>query len=261
VNKGDASLFGTLLAQGGEFAFVVFGIARAQKALPGEWEGLLTLTVALSMACTPLLLLAVDKLRMLANQTNARADDEIENEDAPVIIAGFGRFGQIVGRLLFASGIRATVLDHDPDQIDMLRRFGFRIFYGDATRLDLLHAAGAGKARVLVNAIDDVDDSLELTDMVRGVEVVERETFESALLLGRRTLEQLSVPPYEAKERVDRFRRHNIKQLDLLSSQFLDEAQRMSAAKAAREELERQFERDRAALDRDHHVGWQADGE
>ena len=84
-----------------------------------------------------------------------------------MIIAGFGRFGQIVGRLLFANGMRAIVLDHDPDQVDLLRKFGYKVFYGDATRLDLLRAAGAGQACLLVNAIDDVADSLALIDRVR----------------------------------------------------------------------------------------------
>src|SRR5262249_12827187 len=142
-------------------------------------------------------------------------------------------FGQIVGRLLFASGLKATVLDYDPDQITMLRRFGFRVFYGDATRLDLLHAAGAEQAKVVVNAIDDVASNLRLVDPVRqhfphativararnvahyyelrnrGVTLIDRETFEAALTAGRRTLEVLGVHAYEARERADRFRRHN----------------------------------------------------
>jgi hypothetical protein len=131
--------------------------------------------------------------------------DLLDARDAAVVIAGFGRFGQIVGRLLLASGIRATVLDHDPDNIDLLRRLGFRVFYGDGTRLDLLTAAGAGEARVLINAIDDMAGSLKLVDVAqqyfpelplvarardvthwrelreRGVIAIERETFESAL--------------------------------------------------------------------------------
>jgi glutathione-regulated potassium-efflux system ancillary protein KefC len=172
--------------------------------------------------------------------------------------------------------VKATVLDHDPDQVDLLRRFGFRVYYGDATRLDLLHAAGAAKARLLINAIDDVEDSLELVELARehfpklrilararnvthygslkrlNVEVIERETFEASLALGRRALERLAVSPYEAKERVDAFRRHNIRMLDSLVPHFNDENKRMSLAKAGREELERQFERDRAALDHHH---------
>jgi glutathione-regulated potassium-efflux system ancillary protein KefC len=283
VARPERALFAVLLAQGGEFAFVVFGVARQTGAFSADWEPLLTLIVALSMALTPLLLLAVDALSAAQSRANARADDEIDDNDAQVIIAGFGRMGQIIGRLLLASGMRATVLDHDPDQVDLLRRFGFRVYYGDATRLDLLHAAGAAKATLLVNTIDDVEDSLELIDLVRqhfprlkiiararnvthygelkrrGVEVIERETFEAALMLGRRALEQLAVAPYEAKERVDAFRRHNVRLLDSLIPHFNDENKRMSLAKAGREELERQFEQERAALERPVPHAWHAE--
>jgi glutathione-regulated potassium-efflux system ancillary protein KefC len=255
-------------------------VARQAGSLDASWEPLLTLIVALSMALTPLLLIAVDRFNARFAKREQRAEDEIDDHDAQVIIAGFGRIGQIVGRLLLASGLRATVLDHDPDQVDSLRRFGFRVYYGDATRLDLLHTAGADKALLLVNAIDDIEDNLELTDLVRehfpklrivararnvthyselkrrGVELVERETFEAALLIGRRALETLNVAPYEAKERVDAFRRHNIKLLDSLVPHFADENKRMSLAKAGREELERQFEQERAALARPVSHAW-----
>jgi glutathione-regulated potassium-efflux system ancillary protein KefC len=177
------------------------------------------------------------------------------------------------------------VLDHDPDQIELLRRFGFRIFYGDATRVDLLEAAGAGEAKLLINAIDDQEESLELVDVVRekfpnlpviararnvthffelherGVQVIERETFEAALSIGRKALEQLGRRPYEARELSDRFKRHNIKMLEQLSLHYHDEAKRLSMAKAGREELEAQFERDRAALRQslEEAKGWQLD--
>ena len=162
-------LFAALLAQAGEFAFVVFGVARSARVLPGDWDALLTAAVALSMAATPLLLLAHDAAAGAAGRAE-RAADSIDDDTAPVIVAGAGRYGQIIARLLFAQGIKVTVLDHDPDQIELLRKFGFKVFYGDATRLDLLHAAGAAKARLLVVAIDDVEDSLHLVD--RGAQRV-----------------------------------------------------------------------------------------
>jgi glutathione-regulated potassium-efflux system ancillary protein KefC len=281
VGKRERWLFGALLAQGGEFAFVVFGVARASHALPGAWDGLLTLTVALSMALTPLLLIVRDRVSARHLDEDKKAADAIDPDDAQVIVAGFGRFGQVVGRLLFASGVRATVLDHDPDQIEMLRRFGFRVFYGDATRLDLLEAAGAARATLLVNAIDDIGDSLALVDLVRehfpkleivararnvthyfelrarGVSIVERETFESAMLTGRRVLERLGASPYEARERADTFRRHNVRSLEALLPHLKDESRRLSMAKAARTELEKQFERDRAELEQGATRGWQ----
>jgi glutathione-regulated potassium-efflux system ancillary protein KefC len=271
-------LFAALLAQGGEFAFVVFGVAGQSRLLPGQWDAILTLVVALSMGLTPIALLVVDKLEARGSKKKARPADAIEHEGAPVIIAGFGRFGQIVGRLLFASGLRATVLDHDPDQIDMLRKFEFRVFYGDATRLDLLQAAGAAQAKLLVVAIDDPAASTRLVEIARqefpnlavvararnvshwvelrshGIQDVERETFESALRSGRRALEHLGVAPYEARERADLFRRQNVRTLEDMLPHFGDETRRLSAAKAGREQLERQFARDKAALERSSHA-------
>jgi len=126
VPRGRHLLFAGLLCQGSEFAFVVFGVAGQVRVLPDEWGKLLTLVVALSMVATPLIVLAADAMCRWMGTRDERPDDAIEGEDAPVILAGFGRFGQIVGRLLFASGLRATVLDHDPDNIEILRRLGFR---------------------------------------------------------------------------------------------------------------------------------------
>lgn len=276
------AMFAAVMAQGGEFAFVVFGVARAARILPGDWDKLLTLTVALSMALTPLLVMGAAALERRAGAKSARPDDAVEDEDAPVILAGFGRFGQIVGRLLFASGLRATVLDHDPDGIDILRRFGFRIFYGDATRLDLLEAAGAARAKVLVNTIDDVETSLRLVDLVRhhfphlkivsrarnithwfalrdrGVELVEREMFEGALVAGRRALEVLGVGAHEAFERAAKFRRHNVASLESMRALGGDADMRRAAARAARDQLEQQFERDRVELDEAAGGHWHA---
>lgn len=277
-------LFSVLLAQGGEFAFVVFGVARTARVLPGEWDALLTLTVALSMALTPALFFIHD--RWLSPPPAAKpVHDTMPEEQAPVIIAGFGRFGQIVGRLLFASGIKATVLDHDPDQIETLRRFDFKIYYGDATRLDLLEAAGAARARLLVVAIDDPTMSLHLVDAVRehypelaivararnvghfqelrrrGVQVVERETFESAVALGRSALELLGVRPYEARERADAFRRHNLKMLDDILPHWDDIAQRTNLARSAREQLERQMQQERDGLTHEETRGWHSEGD
>jgi len=263
-------LFAALLAQAGEFAFVVFGVARQARLLPGEWDALLTATVALSMALTPLMVVAHDRLAARRAATDREAD-AIEDDSAPVIIAGFGRYGQIVGRMLFAQGITATVLDHDPEQIDALRRFGFRVFYGDATRLDLLQAAGAAKARLLVVAVDDIDESLVLVDRVReefpdlkivararnvrhwlelaerGVQAIERETFESALRTGRQALEALGMEPYEAREIADVFRRHNLGQLAAVLPHFRDEAKAVAIARSGRAELEESLRRDREA--------------
>jgi len=283
VPPGQRATFAALLSQGGEFAFVVFGVAGAVRVMPGDWGETLTLVVALSMLLTQLVLLGADAMVRRLGAAEREAD-QIDAEDAPVIIAGFGRFGQIVGRLLFASGLRATVLDHDPDNIELLRRLGFRVFYGDATRQDLLESAGAARARVLVNAIDDVGANTTLVEVARRhfphlmivararnvghwhdlkllqVEVIERESFESAVLAGRRALEALGVRPYEARERADRFRRHNLAMLEALHPQWADEERRTAVARAARDELEQQFQRDVDALERgDGDGGWAAE--
>lgn len=267
-------LFAVLLSQGGEFAFVVLAAAKTSAVIPPEWNALLTIAVALSMATTPLLLIVHD--RWVCRAAAAQREADAIDQSGEVIIAGFGRFGQIIGRLLIANGIRPVVLDQDPDQIEMLRRFGYQVFYGDATRLDLLEAAGAARARLLVNAIDDVDANLALTDLVResfpnirilsrarnvshyvalrtrNVEVVERETFEAALRLGRHALESLGMDRYRARELADQFRRHNVATMDALIPHFNDEAKLLSASKAGRQELEEQFEKDRQAFDEEH---------
>ena len=282
VSPGQRWLLAALLAQGGEFAFVVFGVARSARLLPGDWDARLTLAVALSMALTPVLLLLHDRWLRSQASTDEREPDAIVDNDAQVIIAGFGRFGQIVGRLLFASGIKAIVLDHDPDRIESLRAFGFEVHYGDATRLDLLHAAGADRARLLVLAIDDPDTSVQLVEAVqehfpklmivarardvshwqrlrsRGLSIVERETFESAIRVGRRALEVLGVRPYEARERADLFRAHNIQTLEDILPRWEDQAERTHIARSAREQLEQQMKEDRADLERHSGRGWSA---
>jgi glutathione-regulated potassium-efflux system ancillary protein KefC len=279
VPRAERWRFAALLAQAGEFAFVLFAVARSARVLPEAWDALLNAAVAVSMALTPLLLLGCDR-RDARGARAEREPDRIDDDSAPVIIAGFGRYGQIVGRLLFTQGVKATVLDHDPDAIESLRRFGYKVFYGDATRLDLLRAAGADKARLLVVAIDDVDESLALVDRVRsefpglriiararnvrhwfelverGVEKIERETFESALRSGRQVLEALGADPYEARQVADRFRRANLATLMAMQPHFRDEGKMVAIAKSGREELEENLRRDREARAHGDQADW-----
>ncbi|MDS4028190.1 MAG: glutathione-regulated potassium-efflux system protein KefC [Candidatus Contendobacter sp.] len=280
VSAAQRWLLAALLAPGGEFAFVVLGLTAQAGMIPREQAALLTLSVALSMAATPFLLLAHERW-VAPRHAQARPEpDAIPNSQSPVIIAGFGRFGQIVGRLLFANGITATVLDHDPDQIALLRRFGFQVFYGDATRLDLLEAAGIAKARLLVVALDDVDANLRLVDVAREhyphltvvararnvshlfglkarkVEHIERETFDSALRAGRRVLRELGFGAHEARLAADTFRRHDLAALDAMYPHYQDEIQLISLAQTARDELTDLFERDRGVRERERSGGW-----
>jgi glutathione-regulated potassium-efflux system ancillary protein KefC len=264
--------FAGLLAQGSEFAFVVFAVASQALVIPAHWSSMLVLMVALSMALTPLAVAAGERISRIIHRPAPLPPDEIEPEGACVIIAGFGRVGQIAGRLLLASGVKLTVLDNDPDLIETLRRFGFRVFYGDATRLDLLQAANAGKARLLINAIDDMEANLKLTELVRqyfpqlkiiararnlthvyelrnrGIEHIERETFESALLMGQRALEQMGVDSQTAERARDKFREHNLATLDAIYPHYQDESATISITQAARDELARSFEQDRLRM-------------
>lgn len=277
VGKDQRWLFAFLISQGGEFAFVVLAAAAMAQVIPEDMGKAMVLSVAISMALTPFILIAFERL---TRTTKPVGEADTIDEDNPVIIAGFGRVGQIIGRFLFASGIKATVLDHDPDQIELLKRFGFKIFYGDATRLDLLEAAGAARAKVLVVAIDDVESSVALVEKVRlhfpklriiararnvghytqlrklGVELVERETFESSVKLGREALVALGCPPFEARERADRFRKNNVGMLESLLPIWEDEAQRRQLAIQSRKELEEQFELERQALTSRGINGW-----
>jgi glutathione-regulated potassium-efflux system ancillary protein KefC len=281
IARGQWLLFALLISQGGEFAFVVFGVAGGAGLLPARTEALLVLVVALSMVATPLLLLAYDRLvapRLV--RLTRRPDDVIAPQDNPVLIAGFGRFGQIIGRLLYAQGIGVTVLDHDPDQIEFLRQYDFKVFYGDATRMDLLESAGAERARILVVAIDGMEDSLALIDSVRarfphleiyararhvshvyqlkdrGVNLFERELFEGSLMLGRRVLEGLGYDPTHARSLALRFRRHNIAAIDRFYPHYTDQKKLVSLARQARDELEEMFRQDRDQRRRKEEEDW-----
>lgn len=272
--------FAVLLGQGSEFAFVVFGAAQMANVLEPEWAKSLTLAVALSMAATPILLVILNRLEQSSTE-EAREADEIDEEQPRVIIAGFGRFGQITGRLLLSSGVKMVVLDHDPDHIETLRKFGMKVFYGDAMRMDLLESAGAAKAEVLINAIDDPQTNLQLTEMVKehfphlqiiarardvdhyirlrqaGVEKPERETFEGALKTGRLALESLGLGPYEARERADVFRRFNIQMVEEMAMVENDTKARAAVYKRTSAMLSEIITEDREHLSLIQRHGWQ----
>jgi glutathione-regulated potassium-efflux system ancillary protein KefC len=269
----DRPVFTLLLAQGGEFAFVVFGVASGAKIFSNETASLLIGAVALSMLLSPLVLVALDKfvLPRFANCNTKKLDPISEPQDAPVVIAGFGRYGQIIGRLLMANGIRVTILDHDADRIESARNFGYRVFYGDATRLELLRIAGAEGAKVLVVAVDGKEDCTAIVDLAkthfpnaqlvvrvrdlvhaydmldRGVSAFDRELFAASLLSGRRVLDALAVPTAQANDWVEKFTTHNYELLEKMHSVRGDEKQMIATAKKARAELEAQMAQDRAS--------------
>jgi len=267
----ERPVFTLLLAQGGEFAFVVFQAAGGANVLPAQTASLLVGAVAVSMLVSPLLLVAIDKwlLPRYAHCGVPVLEEISEQQDAPILIAGFGRYGQIVSRVLLAQGQSCTVLDHDAEMIEAARKFGYRVFYGDATRLDLLRTAGAAHAKVLVVAVDDVAQSLEIVDLARehfpqleivarardvthwnqlrdrAVMLVQRELFESSLLSARSVLELLGQAPDAAQTTIQRFRQHNLELFEQLHPHYKDSAKMISVVKQGRRQLEEQMARER----------------
>jgi glutathione-regulated potassium-efflux system ancillary protein KefC len=230
---GETPLFILLLAQGGEVAFVLLTLGVQQQVLPLETAQAVTLAVALSMLSTPFLLILHDRVILPRLKIDAPAKAEDTPEEGKVIVAGLGRIGQVVARILHGAGHEPTILDDDPDHVEQSRRFGFRVFYGDATRLDLLEAAGAARADFLIIALDDpaaisllartavkhfpnlriiarardMRHMFELRDI--GVELIERETFESALELSRAALSAITGDAERSKRAVKAFARHD----------------------------------------------------
>ncbi|PKO43976.1 MAG: glutathione-regulated potassium-efflux system protein KefC [Betaproteobacteria bacterium HGW-Betaproteobacteria-3] len=267
----ERPVFTLLLAQGGEFAFVVFQAASGAHVFSGETASLLIGAVALSMLLSPLLLVALDRWVLPRYRRDGRPvlAEISEQQDAPVVLAGFGRYGQIIGRLLLAEGVTATVLDHDAEMVEAARKFGYTVFYGDATRLDLLRIAGAAQAKILVVAVDDIDQSLAIVDLARehfshlqivarardvthwnalrerGVMRVQRELFESSLLSARTVLELLGRPADAALHSADRFRQHNLALFEAMYPHHQDRAKVIAAVKQGRQQLEAQMARER----------------
>ena len=274
----ERPVFALLLAQGGEFAFVVFQAAAGARVLPPDTASLLIGAVALSMLLSPLLLVLLDRalLRRHARLKTKPADDTGASPDrldapqqAPVIIAGFGRYGQIVARVLLLQGIPTTVLDHSVAMLEVAHTFGYRVFYGDATRLALLRLAGAGQARVLVLAVDEPEQSLQIARLARthfpnlqvvarardlthwhqlrdlGVQRVQRELFESSLHSAHTVLELMGLTAADAGALTQRFRTHNIALANRMYPHHNDRAKLLAVAREGRLQLAEQMARER----------------
>jgi glutathione-regulated potassium-efflux system ancillary protein KefC/glutathione-regulated potassium-efflux system protein KefB len=272
-DRSEARNLGVALAQAGEFGFVLYALAGQGGMLDAATVDLLVLVVTLSMAATPLLFAAnVKFLDRLFVARDTRAFDTIAESDSsnPVIIAGFGRMGQIVGRMLRAQHISFTALDVSAEEVDFLRKYGNRIYYGDASRLDLLQAAGADKARLLVIAIDDVDASVRTLETARrhfprvrilirvrnrqhairamqlGVpfEDVIRETYGSGLNMARRALFQIGQDEARIARAIDIFVKHDERVLRKQAELGGGEAHMIQTARESAAELEQLFSED-----------------
>jgi len=255
-----------MLPQGGEFAFVLLGAAVAAGLIAESVSDLLIVAVTLSMAATPLVYLAVGKL--LRPPPRETEFDHIPPEHNQVIIAGFGRVGQIVARILRARRIPFTALDVSSEHVDFVRRYGNKIYYGDASRLDMLRAANAGDAAVFVLAIDDVETSVRTARLVRehfphlkilararnrkhayrlmdiGGITVWREVFHSSLKLAGGMLKALGLPDRDVSQAVTTFERHDTERLRRDHDSHTDEERMMYLARESARELEELFSRD-----------------
>ncbi|MDY0924029.1 glutathione-regulated potassium-efflux system protein KefB [Leclercia sp. CFBP8987] len=258
-----------VLSQGGEFAFVLFSTASSQRLFQHDQMALLLVTVTLSMMTTPLLMKLID--RQLSRRINAPEDEHeapwVDDDKPQVIVVGFGRFGQVIGRLLMANKKRVTVLERDISAVNLMRKYGYKVYYGDATQVELLRSAGAEAAESIVITCNDPEDTMKLVQICQqhfphlhilarargrveahellqaGVKQFTRETFSSALELGRKTLVTLGMHPHQAQRAQLHFRRLDMMMLRELMPVHTDTVQ-ISRVREARRELEEIFQRE-----------------
>ena len=269
IGNEDARRIAVLLAQGGEFAFVLFTAAQTAGILAGETAQFLVLAVTISMLLAPLSFVVHE--RLLAHWLERRKPPEFDTIDGPgnpVIIAGYGRYGQIVSRVLRMAGIPFTALEVSYQQVDFVRRFGNKVYYGDASRLELLESAKTRDAKLFVLAIDDVEASVKTAALVRkhfpdlpilararnrvhayrlldlGIESIERETLLSSLETARKALVQLGLEAAQATRAVEIFREHDARQLNAQYAVRQDEAQLIQTTAQAAAQLQELFESD-----------------
>jgi glutathione-regulated potassium-efflux system ancillary protein KefC/glutathione-regulated potassium-efflux system protein KefB len=274
-NASSAANMALTISQGGEFAFVVFSVAVGANVMEKPLVDLLVVVVSLSLAATPLLLYLNDRIFHWGQRAPEpeRAFDSIDARDNRVIIAGFGRVGQMVGRILTTQKIAFTTLEANWEQVEFVRRFGSKVYFGDATRLDVLRSAGAAHAEIIVLAIGNIETSVKTAELVRkhfphlkiyararnrlhvyrlmdlGIEHVIRETFLSSLELAEDCLEGLGLSPTQARDTVTKFRAHDetvLRQQQLVHN---DEEQLIATAKRAAQQLEELFVED-VSIDR-----------
>jgi Kef-type K+ transport system membrane component KefB len=286
IRGSNAWLFALGLAQAGEFGFVLLAFARQHNAITDELAATLLLVVALSMLLTPLLFIVLDRFIIPRLDAAQQRDPDAIEERGPVIIAGHGRFGQIINRVLLANGYKTIVLDHQATVIDGMRKFGVKSYYGDATRPDLLESAGLHEASLLVVAIDDADNALQLIRHARrvrpdlhivarardrrhvyqlygtGANDIVRETFDSSVRAARYALISLGMHPFEAEKSATMFVDHDLAAIRKLAelwdpnlSPFENEAY-MEAARSSNKALDDAMAGDRSALHERQERGW-----
>ena len=284
MSRGEDWLFALSLAQAGEFGFVLVSFAAQNRVLEPTTANLLVAVIALSMAITPVLLLIYERFiqpryRLGSDQTNKPEEASPQDEGSPVIIVGYGRFGQIAGRLINACGFETTLLERNAAQLDLVRRYGIKAYYGDASREDLLHAAGAKNARLVILTLSDQAASLEIVTQLKkhfphlkilararnrmhqyalmeaGVQYIFRETVDSALSIGECALQLLGLSKHQACRAARKFKQHDQRMLESLFPYWRDESQHIAQTKVYREQLLQALREDRRDKDLhlDHH--------
>ena len=286
LRDGDRWLFALALAQAGEFGFVLIGLALGAGLGDPAFGGRLSLIVTLSMLLTPLLFLFYDRVIAPRQALPVEGEADAITHQGNVIIAGHGRFGQVINRLLLANGIKTVVLDHQAELVDDLRKFGIRTFYGDATRPDLLEAAGIGEARMLIVAIDDPDQVLGLVKYARrlrpdlhivarasdrlqvyalfqaGANDIIRELFDSSVRAGRSALEALGWHPFRAQKAVEAFVKYDRTSMRMLAEVWDPEVSvyenpaYIQLAKERNAEIERAMQGRRTDIAEDQDRAW-----
>ncbi|AMG60030.1 glutathione-regulated potassium-efflux system protein KefB [Pantoea vagans] len=284
LRSSERQQFAGVLSQGGEFAFVLFSAASSAKLFSGDQLPMLLVTVTLSMMTTPLLMKGIDRLLARRfNEPDENAEKHFVEDDQPqVIVVGFGRFGQVIGRLLMANNKRITVLERDISVVSLMRKYGYKVYYGDATELELLRAAGAASAQSIVITCNEPEDVMTIVHLCQqhfpqlqiqarargrveahellqaGVTQFSRETFSSALELGRKTLMSLGMHPHQAHRAQQHFRRLDMRMLRELVPTLSESAAQASRVREARRELEdifqREMQREKRQID-----GWDDD--
>ncbi|WP_346838236.1 monovalent cation:proton antiporter-2 (CPA2) family protein [Microbulbifer sp. SAOS-129_SWC] len=282
MSRGEDWLFALSLAQAGEFGFVLVSFANQQGVLDATVSNLVAALIALSMVLTPILLLIYEKFIQPRYMVGPAAPTDAEppqDTGSPVIIIGYGRFGQIAGRLLNACGFQTTLLERNAEQLELVRRYGIQAFYGDASREDLLRAAGAGNARLVILTLSDQAAALEIVSQLQkhfphltilararnrmhqyalmeaGVKHIFRETVDSALSIGECALQLLGLSKYEARRAARKFKQHDQRMLEKLFPYWRDESQHIAQTRIYREQLLQALQEDRRDKDLhlDHH--------
>ena len=242
IGTMDSKLMAILLCQSGEFGFVIFGLSASQDVFGLSAIEILTLAITFSMALTPLAIFGFERFKKLEAPADAEPyDSKFDLDEPKVIIAGYGRYGQITARILMMQKIPFTALDHSPEHVQTALKHGYKIYYGDATRMDLLNTAGIEKAKIFLIAIDDVEVSLKIAETLKhnypnlkvfararnrqhvfdmmnlGVQIIHRELFASSLDMAEDILQELGLETARSQALVEKFRKHDE---NLLKTQF-----------------------------------------